>query len=136
MESKIFLDANIIIDLISSKRLNHTLALQTIQKIIQKDCQIYISENILTIVYYIVKDKQSVLKFFKEALKDWYVVPFGKDVLNSAIDFSIVNNTDLEDTLQCFCAKENRCDIFLTSDKKFIDCGIKILDYNEFLGLK
>ena len=136
MESKIFLDANIIIDLISSKRLNHTLALQTIEKIIQKDYQIYMSENILTIVYYIVKDKQSVLKFFKEAVKDWQVVPFGKDVLNSGIDFSIANNTDLEDTLQCFCAKENRCDIFLTNDRKFIDCGIKILDYDEFLGLK
>ncbi len=49
-------------------------------------------------------------------------------------DFSIKNKTDLEDTLQCFCAKENNCNIFLTSDKKFIDCGIKIQNYKEFLS--
>ncbi len=48
-------------------------------------------------------------------------------------NFSILDKYDYN--LQCFCAKNSGCDIFLTSDKKFIDCGIKIVDYDEFLKI-
>ena len=61
---------------------------------------------------------------------------FFKNIIKNAIDLSLEKNLDLEDILQCFCAKENGCSLFLTSDKKFVDCGIKIVNYNEFLGVK
>ena len=56
-----------------------------------------------------------------------------KKVIKEAIDFSLNYKTDLEDTLQYFCAKANNC-ILLTNDKKFIDCGIEIVTYKDFLG--
>lgn len=61
-------------------------------------------------------------------------MPFGKDVIEESIDFAIKNGSDLEDTLQCMCVKKQACDIFLTSDKKFVDCGITAMTYNQFLS--
>ena len=102
-----------------------------------QDYKIVISEDMITNIYYINKDKKQVLNFIKEIILDnWIVAGFGLDIMKQATNYCIKNNTDLEDTLQCFCAKNNNCDIFLTSDKKFIDCGIKILSYNEFLYFK
>jgi len=40
---------------------------------------------------------------------------------------------DLEDTLQCLCAKENNCTLLITNNKKFVDCDIKIMNYERFL---
>jgi predicted nucleic acid-binding protein len=65
-------------------------------------------------------------------MKLWNVVTFEKDVINSAIEESLSKNVDFEDALQCFCAKKHRC-IMITNDKKFVNCGIKIMDYDEFL---
>jgi predicted nucleic acid-binding protein len=56
-------------------------------------------------------------------------------VLKKSFEYSLKHSSDLEDALQCFCAKENGCQIFLTNDKKFINCGIKILNYNQFLEM-
>lgn len=65
--------------------------------------------------------------------KRWNIIPFGETTIRQSIEFAMQNSSDLEDALQCFCAKNSKCDIFLTNDKKFIDCGIKIVDHDEFL---
>jgi len=134
MENKIYLDTNIVLDFIIPSRKNSHLAKQVLNKIVELDYKIFISEDIISTTYYIAKEHQTeTIEFFIGALKFWNIVPFGKNVLKNSFDFSIQNKTDLEDTLQCFCAKENGC-ILLTSDKKFIDCGVKIVDYDEFLS--
>ena len=93
-------------------------------------------DDLLTTIYYILKGNLKVLEFFEFILKKWNVVGFGIDTIKNAIQFSKYHNSDLEDTLQCLCAKNNGCKILLTNDKKFINCGIKILNYDEFLNLK
>ena len=131
---KIFLDANIILDFLNQSRTDHKKAKELIYYLELEDYDIIISEDMITNIYYINKDKQKVLSFINNVmLENWHIVSFGVDVIKKATEFCIKNNTDLEDTLQCFCAKENNCTIFLTSDKKFIDCGIKIQTYSEFL---
>lgn len=44
-------------------------------------------------------------------------------------------NLDLEDLLQCLCAKENGCGYLITNDKKFCDCGVKVMSSVEFLNV-
>lgn len=136
MNKKIFLDINIVIDIIDEARVSHLSAKNMLIKIIEQDYEIYISEDVITTIYYVLKGNIKVLYFFKNIVNKWNVVPFGKDVIEESIDFSINSNTDLEDVLQCMCAKKNGCEIFITSDKKFIDCGIEILDYEQFLSKK
>lgn len=136
MNKKIFLDINIVIDIIDEARASHLNAKNMLIKIIEQDYEIYISEDVITTIYYVLKGNIKVLYFFKNIVRRWNVVSFGKDMIEESIDFSIQNNSDLEDTLQCLCAKKNGCKIFITSDKKFIDCGIEILDYEQFLSKK
>jgi len=133
INKRLYLDTNIIIDMIDNKRENHHLAKELILKLVKDGYEVYFSEDMITTIYYILRGNEVVLYFFKNAINEWNIVPFDKKVIKESIDFSLKYQTDLEDTLQCFCAKENGC-ILLTSDKKFIDCGVKILTYDEFLG--
>lgn len=133
MNKRIFLDINIVIDIIDEARASHQKAKLMLIKIIEQDYEVYISEDVITTIYYVLKGNVKVLYFFKNIMNRWNVVPFGKDVIEDSIDFSIKYSSDLEDTLQCMCAKKNGCKAFITSDKKFIDCGIEVLDYEQFL---
>ena len=135
MVNKIFLDTNIILDFLENSRKNSQKAVELLHYLTQEGWDIYISEDMLSTIYYVVKDKKKVLCFIENViLVDWNILYFGKSVIEKATKFALENSCDLEDVLQCFCAKENSCGIFLTSDKKFTDCGIKILDYDGFLG--
>jgi len=134
MENRIFLDTNIILDLIIPNRKYSNISKVVLEKLAENGYEFYISEDIISTTYYIAKNhKIETIEFFQDALKFWNIVSFGKDVLEASFDFALKNNCDLEDTLQCFCAKANNCTL-LTSDKKFIDCGVEILTYNDFLG--
>ena len=131
---KIFLDTNIVADIIDSSRNNHFLALNFLKKSIINDYKLYISEDMISTLYYISKDKISTLDFIKNiVLIDWEIVSFGKKIINNAIDISLKKNLDLEDILQCLCAKENNCKFLITNDKKFYDCGLEIRNLKEFL---
>lgn len=133
MNKKIFLDINIVIDIIDEARNSHNEAKKTLVKIIEDDYEVYVSEDMITTVYYILKGNIKVLYFFKNIIKKWNIVPFEVAVIEESIDYCIKDGSDLEDVLQCMCAKKNGCKIFLTSDKKFIDCGINIMSYAQFL---
>ncbi len=133
-KNRVYLDTNIVIDIIEGTREHHDQSLKMLQKLIISDYVIVISEDMLSTLYYISKNKSEVLNFFKYVIfVDWEVVSFGQRVLKESVEFSLKNNLDLEDTLQCLCAKDNGCQILMTTDKKFVDCGIEILNYDQFL---
>ena len=135
MANKIFLDTNIVLDFLESLRKKHQSALQLLQYLIDNNWEIYISEDMLSTIYYVTKNKRKVLLFIEKViLTDWNVMHFGESIIAGATRFALEKNCDLEDALQCFCAKSCGCNIFLTSDKKFTDCGIEILDYDGFLN--
>ena len=133
MENKnIFLDTNVIIDFLDSKRANHKLARTLIEKLILEDYKIFMSEDMLSTIYYLIKDKNKVLNFFKDIYSEWNIVPFGGDVITEAIEISLKSQKDFEDILQCLTAKKYKAIFIVTNDKKFTDCGVKIVDYSYF----
>ncbi len=132
---KIFLDTNIVADVIFKTRLKHCESLDVLKKLIFNNYEICISEDMITTMYYILKDKRAALEFFEEVIFiDWTILTFGKKVLEKAVQLSLEKNLDLEDVLQCLCAKENSCGAFITNDKKFYNCGMKIVNSEEFLS--
>ena len=134
ISKKIFLDTNIVLDIIDSTRSNHEKALQLGSYLLLNDYEIFVSEDMLTTLFYISSDKQKTLLFIKEVIfVDWKIVPFGTEVIKKAIDLSLEKKLDLEDVLQCLCAKENECRVFITNDKRFYDCGVEIMTSEEFL---
>jgi len=131
--SKIYFDTNIVLDMIDPSRHNHSNSIQLLKTLGLQECQMYISEDMLSTIYYISKDKTSTLEFFENIIFiDWSILAFGANVIKNATQEALQKNLDLEDLLQCLCAKENNCDLFVTSDKKIYDCGMKIVSYNCF----
>ena len=135
--NKIFLDINIIADIIHASRPNHNKSMILLKQLLVNNYEICISEDMITTLYYISKDKTTTLGFLDDVVfVDWTILTFGKNVLNQAVKLSLKENLDLEDTLQCLCAKENNCSILITNDKKFYDCGIQIISSDNFLNGK
>lgn len=133
----IFLDTNIVLDVMESTRKNHVQALELGSYLLSNDYEIFISEDMLTTLFYVSVDKQKTLLFIKEViLVDWKIIQFGTDVIKNGLDLSLEGNLDIEDVLQCLCAKENGCEILITNDKKFYDCGISICTTDKFLKEK
>jgi len=136
VKNKIFLDTNIVADIIDSSRKSHIKSMELLKKLILTNCDIHISEDMLSTLYYISKDKISTLEFFQNVVYiDWKVLSFGEVVIKKATKIALEKNLDLEDLLQCLCAKENQCNILITNDKKFYECGITIMTVDEYLSI-
>ena len=136
MENRnIFLDTNIVADMIDADREHHKRSLELLRLLILGEYDIFISEDMLSTLYYISRDKKATLAFFENVVFiDWHVVPFGRDVLREATHMALTQGVDLEDTLQCLCAKKNKCMMLVTSDQAFVDCGIETVGYEKFVS--
>jgi len=136
MENKnIFLDTNVIIDFLDNKRVKHKLALKLLEKLIIEDYEIFISEDMLSTIYYLIKDKERVVNFYKDISSEWNIVPFGDNVIAKAIELSLESKKDFEDILQCLLAKKYNATFIVTNDKKFTNCGVNIVDYSYFIKI-
>ena len=132
--TKIYFDTNIVLDMIDPSRHNHSKSIQLLKKFGLQEYKMYISEDMLSTIYYISKDKTSTLEFFENIIFiDWSILAFGTNVIKNATQEALQKNLDLEDLLQCLCAKENGCQILITNDKKFYDCGLEVLSTEAFL---
>jgi len=130
---KIFLDTNVILDLLDSDRIHHLATLKVIEKAILDNYQIVISEDMLTTIFYIVKNKVATLDFFGAIINEWEIASFGKKIIQEAITICKENSgVDFEDLLQCLCAKEHKCECLITNDKKFYNCGIQVVASIDF----
>jgi len=134
MANRVYLDANIILDFLSSDRSHHQEARVLIGLLTQKEYEIVISEDILTTVYYVAKNKTYVVSFFQSIQTKWEIVSFGNDVITEALHRIRDAGYDLEDMLQCLCAKKEGCAMVVTGDQTFVDCGIKVMDYETCLN--
>ena len=132
MYKNVFVDTNIIIDFLDNEREHHQLAINLFQQLIEEEIAIYISEDMLSTIYFIIKDKQKVLNFLEDIVDEWNIVPFGKDVIKEAIRLSKKNARDFEDMLQCLSAKKFGC-VLITNDKSFVDCEIEIAGYENVM---
>ena len=133
MANSIFLDTNIVLDILVESRENHGNAKALLIYLLANDYEIVISEDMLSTIYYIVKDKEKTLAFLQIVQEQWQIVSYGTDVISQSLEYALDNGCDLEDTLQCFTAKENGCDYIITNDKKFVECGVEIVGYERFL---
>lgn len=111
---KIFLDANIIIDLVSPERPNHSCVRDFLLSVPIND--LYISSLSVHIVFYVLKIKPKTKKFsyMKTFLDDVTILPLTESIIKKSMDIEF---SDFEDCLQYFSAVKD-CDYILTRDKK------------------
>lgn len=112
---KVYLDTNILIDILLDRDLEH-ISINKITPFL-KQSQVYMSTLSVHITYYILKIKPntSMHKKSMALINRINLVPLSKEIINLSLNnFSI----DFEDTLQYYSALDQNCDYILTRDKK------------------
>ncbi len=112
---RIYLDTNILIDILLDRDLEH-ISINKIAPFL-KQSKVYMSTLSVHITYYILKIKANTLMHRKAMplINSINLIPLTKLIIDNALNnFSI----DFEDTLQYYSALDQNCDYILTRDKK------------------
>lgn len=139
MYLKVFLDANILLDIHDDTRPFHQASLKAISQLAEKaDVVLFTSCDIVTTLYYVLskKDKALALNTIMDISELCDVVEFSnKEVLESCHLMQQVSDkfSDLEDTIQYVLAKKAECDLILSNDKRFISPDIELLSSEVFI---
>jgi predicted nucleic acid-binding protein len=139
MANKIFLDTNIILDLLDNQRQFHKEAVLLFELIDTGEVMAFFSESIVTATDYILQkllSKDLRAEFFGEMSKKIQILPCSNMILDRALSLEF---GDLEDVILFQLALENKVDFFITNDKKLLNStlkGIKIVQARQFLNLK
>lgn len=134
--SKIFIDTNIIIDLLELQRPNHKKALGLIEYLINNKYTIVMSESSISDVIYICRNSEKLNEII-EAIENFtfdnsiIIANFGTQVIRNACSFYRKNSGDFEDYLQAFCAEKENCVAIFTSDVNFPAIKIAIKKYSD-----
>jgi len=132
----IFLDANICLDLLDSKRPTSKSSIEWyMNKKDDNSLNFYFSSDFITTFYYVLTEKRkynaSDVIATIEALS-LEIVPFylsHNDFLSAKSDFFNKKFDDFEDLMILNSAIRANCELFITNDKA-------LLELNEFKGLK
>ncbi len=112
---RVFLDTNILVDLLDDSRENHMQAALVFEAAKEGCLDACISAQSITDCAYIARKKPSGV--FKDAIKMILpfvdILPLDKDHLSKAISSPC---QDFEDAALAACAEENLCDVILTSN--------------------
>ncbi|MDX9813111.1 MAG: type II toxin-antitoxin system VapC family toxin [Sulfurimonas sp.] len=152
MHNRVYLDTNILLDLLVDEnkfsdyakiRTNIELikaSKELIYNYISCGADLYINTSTLTNLSFLLSQRAKVSnvdvanEFLKlEASDVFKVVDEVKELRINASTFSKINNTDYEDTLQYFCAKNSNCDVVITNDENFPQLDISLIRTNPKL---
>lgn len=140
--TKIFLDANILIDISDSSRPSFQESSNLFDHLTDnfKAYKLYTSCDLLTTIYYVLRrkfDKKTVLKKIKLMNKIIHVIEFGNQEIDEAVYLMEKNSnfTDLEDTIQFVMARKERCDYIVSNDKGFYSHDVPLFTSGEMLGI-
>lgn len=139
---KIFLDANILVAVLSHEYPTYTYASRLLSLSGQKRITIYTSAICLAIAYYFAEKKHgaaSAKSRIAQIAKHIDITPCGKKEAVCAADNPAMN--DYEDGLQYYAAKHAGCDYIVTEDSSdFYFSELPVMDAESFLfhyvGLK
>lgn len=135
MQSNIYVDTNIIIDICDSQRTMHAHSFKVIKGYMEQDnYELFINSDTLANLFYILANRSTLdteevldkMRFINEIFS--LVSIEAKDV-EMALDLCADSNSkyqDYEDTMQYVCAKKIESSLILTNDKKFASADIEL----------
>jgi predicted nucleic acid-binding protein len=137
MASRIFLDANILLDF-TLKRDHYQYSRQLMEKIVGGQISAYISPSIVHIVgYWLTKSygANKAKELLLAMLSNITVVEIGHEITIHALHSKI---DDIEDALQYFTAMHHKLDAFISEDKRLQKEGtatMPVYSLREFLKI-
>ena len=132
--TKVFLDANILIDIFDNSRPSHNDSSKLFTYLLDNisDYELFTSCDLLTTIYYVLNRKldNDIILDKIEILNNLIsVIEFGNQDIKEAIKLmrDDKNFKDLEDTIQFITAKKENCDYIISNDKGFYSDKIKLI---------
>ena len=137
---RVFLDANILIDVTDSTRKTSKISAEFIKIMFDNmdTYKLYTSCDLITTIYYVSRkelDRIEALQQIKTISKFITIIEFGNKEVDEAIELMERNDKykDLEDTIQYVMARKEKCDYIITNDKKFASGDVPVLSSEEAL---
>lgn len=130
---KVFLDTNIIVDLIADRRPFSKYAIEIFNKAEEKKIEIFTSSHSIATTHYLLKkylDEKPLREVLYKLLDYLTVVPVDIDVLKKGLRSK---HKDFEDAIQILCASSiAKIDCIVTRNTKdFKDCEILVMTPDE-----
>lgn len=133
---KVFVDANIFIDIFNIDRINHKFSKSFYSYVLKNNYDILTSCDLITTIYYIdsKRDKQQSLQNIQNINKTLKIIEFSNTEVAEICDLMLKDSdyTDLEDTIQYIMAKKYECDMIISNDKNFVSKNIELMTSEEF----
>jgi predicted nucleic acid-binding protein len=133
---KIFIDSDIILDLLSEREPFYDSAAALFSFIEKGKVAGFTSPLVLSNVHYVLRkriSKQKTLECLKLLKNIIQILPVDKRAIESALDSDF---NDFEDAIQCFCAEQNGIKYFITRNKiDYKKTSIPILTAKEFISM-
>jgi len=134
MKEKLFLDTNVVIDLLGEREPFYESAAKIATLADKGKVQIYISALTYSTAYYLLarfEDKEIV----KEKIRKFKVIAETSDLTDRIIGKGLASKfSDFEDSLQYYCAIKMDCNIIITRNgKDFKVSDISVLTPDEYL---
>lgn len=130
---RIFVDTNIIVDLIADRKPFSKYAIELFSKAEEKQIELFTSSHAIATTHYLLKkylDEKSLRELLNNLLDYLTVIPIDTDTLKKGFKSK---HKDFEDALQILCASSvtNIYCIVTRNIKDFKDCGLLVLPPDE-----
>jgi len=134
---KIFLDANILIDIFDEKRIFFNESQNTYRYLLDNvKYKIFTSCDIITTLYYVNSkiDKINTLENIRLINKTLKIIEFSNKEIELTCKLMIQDKDfkDLENTIQYIMAKKQNCDLIISNDNNFVSKDIQLLTSKQF----
>jgi len=132
---KIFVDTNIIVDLIADRRPFSKFAIEIFSKAEDKKLKLYTSSHSIATTHYLLKkyiEEKELRNVLYNLLDYIQVIPVNLDVIKKGLKSK---HKDFEDAIQMLCAYSiEKMDCIVTRNSKdFRECEIPVLSPDEFV---
>jgi len=132
MFRRVFLDANVLIDLYDDRRLFMRESRQTVTHLLeQEEVELFTSCDIMTMLYYLYarQDRQRALDWIEEINSYCTIIEFANTEVAQSCRLMRENLAfgDLEDTIQYIMARKIEADLILSNDADFASEGIEVM---------
>lgn len=135
MKDRIFLDTNVVIDLLGEREPFYNSAAKIATMADKGEIRLVVSALTYSTIYYVLsrfEDKELV----KEKIRKFKVIAETSDLTDNVIEKGLTSKfSDFEDSLQYYCAVKMDCKVLITRNHKdFEESDIPVMSPEEYLS--
>ena len=143
MAKKIFIDANVILDLFESGRVFHEASVEVMKRLFSDArTELFISSDMVSNIFYVLQNHykygfEKTLDAIEKITTMMRICGVSQEDIRVSIEICKKGEfRDFEDALQYVCALKEGCMLIITNNKKdFQNASVEVLSTPEFLRL-